>query len=316
MKISFTDKHVLITGGSEGIGLALAERFLGDGASVTLLARNLDKLKTAESELKAAHPNGTVRVASADVAISAQIKDTILRIESEYGRVDVAVCNAGLAIPKLMVDQTLEEAERVMQVNYFGAYYTAHALLPGMIARGKGHLCFISSMAYVNPMAGFTSYSPSKAAVRHMADCLRSEVSGTGVTISVGYPPDTETPGFSEENKSKSGVVHAIMASEHEVVHSPQAVAKSLFSGLKSGAYHLSTPVLFHRLGLSLVAGITPRPLWLILEMFLAPILVLVAVISQTQQDKVVKRWRAEQLSEDSPTQCPTQPATSSPKTD
>lgn len=182
-----------------------------------------------------------------------------------------------------------------MQVNYLGSYYTAHALVPGMISRGEGHICFISSMAYVNPMAGFTGYGPSKAAVRHLADCMRSELSGTGVTVSVGYPPDTETPGFENENKSKSGVVHALLESENEVVHSPETVAACLFKGLQRRAYHLPTPVLFHRLGLSLVAGITPRPLWLILEMLIAPILVLVAFVSQTQQDAVVRKWRAAQ---------------------
>lgn len=176
-----------------------------------------------------------------------------------------------------------------------GCYYTAHALLPGMIARRAGHICFISSMVYVSPMAGYTSYSPTKAAVRHLADCLRSELAGTGVTVSVGYPPDTQTPGFEVENETKSGVTHAIMEHEGEIVHTPAAVAACLFRGLRRGAYHLPTPSLLHSLALSLVAGLTPRPRWLLLEALLAPILVIVGWVTYVQQDAVVRKWRAAQ---------------------
>lgn len=194
-----------------------------------------------------------------------------------------------------------------------GCYYTAHTLLPGMISRGTGHLCFVSSMVYANPMAGYSGYAPTKAAVRHLADCLRSELSGTGVTVSLGYPPDTQTPGFDVENQTKAGVTHAIMEHENESVHTPESVAVCMMRGLRRGAYHLPTPSLFHSLGLSLVAGITPRPRWILLEVLLAPLLVIVSWITYVQQDAVVRKWRAAQALKARPPAACTMPSTPSP---
>jgi 3-dehydrosphinganine reductase len=183
-----------------------------------------------------------------------------------------------------------------VQVNYFGCYHTARALLPGMLARRAGHLCFVSSMIYVNPMAGFSSYAPSKAAVRALADCLRSETQGTGVSISVAYPPDTQTPGFDKENETKPGATQAICASFQETVYSADAVAKVMWRGLRAGRYHLLNPDPLHALGLSMSAGMTPRPRWLIVEVLLAPVMVIVAAVSYMIQDRIVRRFHAAAL--------------------
>jgi 3-dehydrosphinganine reductase len=179
-----------------------------------------------------------------------------------------------------------------MQVNYWGCYHVAHVLLPGMLARNSGHLCFVSSMVYVAPMAGYTGYSPTKAAVRHLADCLRSEVLGTGVSISVGYPPDTQTPGFDKENETKPGETIAVMEAVQDQVYTADAVAKCMFRGLQRGVYHLPNPDFGHSMGLSLVAGLSPRPKWAILEVLLAPILVIVAMVLRYSQDRAVLKYR------------------------
>lgn len=179
-----------------------------------------------------------------------------------------------------------------MQVNYWGCYHVAHALLPGMLARKSGHICFVSSMAYCAPMAGYSAYCPTKAAVRHLADCLRSEVIGTGVSISIGYPPDTQTPGFDKENETKPGETIAISDALQDKVYTADEVAKCMFQGLQRGSYHLPTPDVGHNMGLSLVAGLTPRPKWAILEILLAPILVIVALVLRSQQDMAVVKYR------------------------
>ena len=179
-----------------------------------------------------------------------------------------------------------------MQVNYWGCYSTAHVLLPGMLARKGGHLCFVASMLYVAPMAGYSGYCPTKAAVRHLADSLRSELIGTGVSVSVGYPPDTETPGFDKENETKPGETVAIMDAMQDQVYTADAVAKCMFAGLQAGRYHLPTPDFLHNLGLSMVAGLTPRPKWAVIEILLAPFLVIAALIMRSQQDRAVARFR------------------------
>jgi 3-dehydrosphinganine reductase len=146
-------------------------------------------------------------------------------------------------------------------------------------------------MIYVNPMAGFSSYGPSKAAVRHLADCLRNELQGTGVSVSVGYPPDTQTPGFDVESVTKPGVTKAICQVFQEDVYTAEKVAKVMYAGLLRGDYHLPNPDLLHMFGLSLVAGLTPRPRWAILEVLMAPVLVIVGIISYMMQDRIVRKF-------------------------
>ena len=159
-----------------------------------------------------------------------------------------------------------------------------------MLRRRAGHLCFVSSMVYVSPMAGFSSYAPTKAAVRHLADCLRSETQGSGVTVSVAYPPDTQTAGYESENACKAAETKAIADAFGDTVYSPEVVARAMFRGLKRGAYHLPNPDFLHQLGLSLVAALTPRPQWLVVEVLLAPLLVIVAYVHGQIQDRVVRR--------------------------
>lgn len=182
-----------------------------------------------------------------------------------------------------------------MQVNYWGCYNIAHVLLPGMLARKTGHLCFVASMAFVAPIAGYSGYCPTKAAVRHLADCLRSEVIGTGVSVSVGYPPDTQTPGFDKENETKPGETVAIMEAMQDQVYTADAVARSMFAGLQRGRYHLPNPDFGQNLGLSIVAGMTPRPKWAVLEILMAPFLVIAALILGNQQDRAVAQYRLSQ---------------------
>jgi 3-dehydrosphinganine reductase len=147
-------------------------------------------------------------------------------------------------------------------------------------------------MAYVAPMAGYSGYAPTKAAVRHLADCLRNELQGTGVTVSVGYPPDTQTPGFDKENECKPGETRAISDALQDQVYTAEAVAKCMFQGLQRGKYHLPNPDFGHMMGLSLVAGMTPRPRNAIVEVLLAPILVIVSMVLGRQQDSIVRKYR------------------------
>lgn len=179
---------------------------------------------------------------------------------------------------------------RLLQVNFFGCYNVAKLLVPGMLERNSGHLCFISSMVFVSPMVGYTSYAASKGAVRLFADCLRSEMQGTGVTVSIGYPPDTATPGYDRENESKPEETLEISRVVQDHVYTAEQVAGALFRGLKVGKYHLPNVDFLHQLGLSLTAGMTPRPLWLVLEMLLAPLLVLVGAIMCGIQDYTVRK--------------------------
>lgn len=183
----------------------------------------------------------------------------------------------------------------LLQVNFFGVYNAARAVLPAMTQRGEGHICVISSMVLAAPMAGYTAYAASKAAARTFADCLRSELLGTGVTVSVGYPPDTQTPGYAREASTKPAETEAVARAMADSVYSPEQVAAALFRGLKRRQYHLPSPDTLQQLGLSLIAGPAPRPVNVILDAMMAPFVLLISAVMRGIQDRAVLRSRREQ---------------------
>ena len=117
---SFSGRHVLITGGSEGIGLEIAKQCAARGATVTLVARTRSKLDAARASVLAATPNAKVGVQTADVSQAAQVAQAVELGEKELGPVDVCIAAAGASIPKYFEDLTHEDFAKMMSVNYFG----------------------------------------------------------------------------------------------------------------------------------------------------------------------------------------------------
>lgn len=216
MVTSLRDAHVIVTGGSEGIGAAVAEAAIDRGARVSLVARGADRLEEVARRL--GHDTGW---APADVADRAALTAAIEHLVSRRGPCDVMVANAGYALPGRFWELPDDEFRAEMEVNYLGAVHAAAAVLPEMRRRRRGHLCFTSSTAGVIGVYGYTAYSPTKFALRGLAESLRAEVAPDGVRVSVVYPPDTDTPGFATENLHKpaetaaiSGTIQPIPASK------------------------------------------------------------------------------------------------------
>ena len=140
----FTGKVALVTGGSSGIGAAVARRLHDEGARVASL------------DLDAEAPNGVLSL-TGDVARSADIEEAVVRVQSELGPIDVLVCSAGVPGASLpTVDVTDEEWRRVMGINADGVFYSNRAVIPGMVERGYGRIVNVASIAGKegNPMAG------------------------------------------------------------------------------------------------------------------------------------------------------------------
>ncbi|KAH6927369.1 hypothetical protein HPB50_002330 [Hyalomma asiaticum] len=208
-RVCLRHRHFVITGGSSGIGRALALAAVRRGANVTLIARNLDRLEEAKLELleEASSPEQAIHTLSVDLtngmAGEAVLARGIEEAEQVCGPVDYLVNCAGSAISLRFDETPLIEFQRMMEVNYLSAVHATMAVLPGMKQRGSGSITFVSSIAGLMGLYGFTAYCPSKFALVGLAQSLRMEVKHRGIHVMVAFPPDTDTPGFAEEERTK-----------------------------------------------------------------------------------------------------------------
>jgi NADP-dependent 3-hydroxy acid dehydrogenase YdfG len=183
-------RTALVTGGSRGIGLAVARALVREGVRVALVARGAEELEARATELG----NGAVAVA-ADVSVSSEVERAIRRVRDAFGDVpDLLINNAGIFNPKPLHELTPEEFERMMQINLVAPFFVLRALLPAWRERGRGHVITIGSIADRSIFADNGAYSASKFGIRAMHEVLRAETKGTGVRTTLVSPSATDTP--------------------------------------------------------------------------------------------------------------------------
>ncbi|KAF0107621.1 MAG: short-chain dehydrogenase/reductase [Anaerolineaceae bacterium] len=211
-KTYWENKVVLITGGSSGIGLAAAKLLAAAGAHVWLTARRREVLDAALKEVEARRvsPEQKFGVAAADVADPEQAAWAVETVTRSAGVPDVVINSAGITHPGYVQELPLEKFESLMRVNYFGTVHVVKAVLPGMLARGSGHIVNISSMAGYQGAFGYTAYCASKFAVTGFSEALRAEMKPHGIRVSVAFPPDTDTPQLAYEEPFKPAETKAI----------------------------------------------------------------------------------------------------------
>ncbi|MFN8037455.1 MAG: SDR family oxidoreductase [Acidimicrobiia bacterium] len=208
----FSGAHVVVTGGSSGIGLETARLAAGRGAAVSLVARDPGRLEAAAASIAASAPGAAIGTASIDVTDSAAVRAGFAALARERGPADVLVTAAGLAHPGYF--EQLDDAvfRDQMEVDYFGTLHAIRAVVPSMLERRRGHLVLVSSTAGLVGVFGYSAYIPTKYAVRGLAETLRRELKPRGIVVSCVYPPDTDTPGFAAENEIKPAETTAISA--------------------------------------------------------------------------------------------------------
>ena len=183
----FDDKLVLITGASQGIGQAAARSFAAQGATVVAVARSWQKL----AELAAS--NKRIVPVAADVADGTSMEAMAARVLAERGVPDVVIANAGIGLDARFEDTSDAAMLELLQVNTLGVLRTVRPFLPGMVARRSGRILLVSSVVGKRGIPHYTAYSASKFALHAMADCLRPELHGTGVTVGIVCPSSTST---------------------------------------------------------------------------------------------------------------------------
>jgi 3-hydroxy acid dehydrogenase / malonic semialdehyde reductase len=180
---------VFVTGASSGFGAAVARRFAADGARVIAAARRADRLASLVSEL-----GSQVRPLTLDVRDRAGVAAAVAGLPEEFSAVDLLVNNAGLALGLGPAqDADLDDWDQMIDTNCKGLVYCTRAILPGMVARGRGHVINLGSVAGAYPYPGGNVYGGSKAFVHQFSLNLRSDLHGTGVRVTCVEPGMADT---------------------------------------------------------------------------------------------------------------------------
>lgn len=233
-------EHTIITGGSSGIGKAVAKLLAQQGANISLIARDRSKLEIARKEIQQAAIGSQQQISIfvADVSIQQEIDAAIQKAIALLGAPDLLITSAGIAHPGYFAEIPIEVFEQTMAVNYFGSLYAVKAVLPSMEKEKTGNIVLISSGAGIIGIYGYTAYCPSKFALRGLAESLRGELKPKGIGVTIVYPPDTDTPQLAAENNIKPPETKKITATAK--TWKAEAVAEEIIRGVKKGRFAIA----------------------------------------------------------------------------
>jgi short-subunit dehydrogenase len=188
----WTDKTVMITGASSGIGRGVALELANRGAQLGLVARRSDLLEQTVGQIKKSGGRGLALVA--DVNDEHSIRAAADQLRREFGQIDVLIANAGIGGASHAVDLQSSQFANIINVNVLGAVNSVTAVLPEMAKRGSGHLVAISSLAAYRGLPKSAAYCSSKAALSSFFETLRLDLRGSGVDVTIIHPGFIKTP--------------------------------------------------------------------------------------------------------------------------
>uniref|UniRef100_A0A7S4QDS2 3-ketodihydrosphingosine reductase n=1 Tax=Ditylum brightwellii TaxID=49249 RepID=A0A7S4QDS2_9STRA len=315
-------KHIFITGGSEGLGLEFLKICIAKGEvrRLSLFSRSTDKLEAAKVELKGAYSSYSqtceekvpkdlpVEIFPGDASKEDDVNKAICEAKKRdvgVSRIDICVAAAGFSVPKYFEDLSAQEFERTMKVNYFGVVNLARAYLTETedgkessfasdSSLGEKHFLAVSSIAANVPFVGYSAYAPTKAAVRAFCDVLRNEFADVPhVHIHICFPPDMDTPGFLEEQKTKPIETKTVWPECFNELFKPQDVAAMMLDGIKRNRYHIHSPDLGGNALVSRAWGHYPRGFWgTIIEFVIASPFVFIHAAMVWMADGAVKKHK------------------------
>ncbi len=232
-------KIAVVTGGSSGIGKAIACKLAEKGMDIWLVAQRKEILDSALIEVKAhrLEQSQNFYVFSADISDLEQVRKAVKTISEKSGVPDLLVNSAGVTHPGYVQDLDINIFDWMMEVNYFGTVYMTKEILPAMIKRGSGYILNISSGAGYVGVFGYSAYAASKYAVRGFSDVLRQEMKLHKIGVSTMYPADTDTPQLAYENQFKPPETRALGSFGGSM--SPQDVARVAIKGIERGKYYI-----------------------------------------------------------------------------
>jgi 3-oxoacyl-[acyl-carrier protein] reductase len=222
------DKVAVITGGSKGIGKAIAAALGLEGCRVAIAARHETELEKAAEELS--RLNIEALTIKTDVRKSENVQNLVSNVESRLGAPQILVNNAGIGRFGEVANMSEEDFRDVLETNLFGVFYCTRGFLPGMISKKEGHIVNISSLAGKNNFAGGAAYCASKHGLISFAECLMLEVRQHNIKVSTICPGSVQTE-FSAGSMEKNWAL------------SPEDVAKAVVDVVTSSSGSLASLV-------------------------------------------------------------------------
>jgi 3-dehydrosphinganine reductase len=266
----YSAETAYITGGSSGIGLAIARELMSRGATVVLIARNRERLESARKGLQSfiSKEHQAVHLVPVDVSKMDQVRDALSKTAETYGAPDILVNSAGIAYCNYFERIPYEKFMDIININLVGMWNSIAILEPFMKNRG-GNIVNISSGAGIIGAFGYTAYSASKFGVIGLSEALRGELKRYGIIVSVLCPPDTDTPQLVEDNRTKPAETKALSSVSRP--STPETVAKACIRGMEKGKFMI-------------IPGFSGRMIYLVKRLFPSPVNWMIDIIIKRAQ--------------------------------
>jgi len=238
MKIA--GSHVLVTGGSQGIGTDIATEFARRGARVTVLGRDADRLRAVADRIG----GGYLQL---DLADGSAVLDAVSRVEADGGPVDVLVNNAGVSITRTADGYDAGDTQRVMMVNAVAPMELSRQVLPGMLKRGRGQVVNISSLAGVTAVPHLAVYGASKAALHHYTAGVQRDLALQKAPVGMTLVTLGEVAGTQMMEDARSSPVIAAVSAKLARTHAlpsiaPAQVARAIVRAVERNARYCNVP--------------------------------------------------------------------------
>lgn len=249
--MDISGRHVVVTGGSRGIGEAIARECALRGAKVTIVARNADALRRVATDI-----GGNFLVA--DLSDDAVVDSLIHDIESQFGPIDVLVNNAGLDTSTPFAVEDVSEVRAVSRLNLEVPMLLSRHVLPGMLTRGRGHLVYVSSLAGTAAFPGMAVYCGTKAGIFNFSETVRRELKATPVNITVLSPGPVDTQMWDNVVASVptvQKVVRRFQVLRLIPTANPEQIARRTVSAIIKNSAHVRDP---KRLSINFWLNIAP----------------------------------------------------------
>lgn len=225
----FTDKVVVITGASSGIGKSLAFEFIRIGAKISLGARRIERLQKIKLDL--GNYDGNVLITRTDVSVESDCKALIENTVNHFGKIDILINNAGISMRALFIDVEISVLKRLMDVNFWGTVYCTKFALPYLLEQ-KGVVVGVSSVAGFHGLPGRVGYSASKFAIHGFLESLRIENLKNGLHVMLIFPGFTSTE-IRKSALNSTGKKQGETPREEDKMMSSERVAKILIRSIR-----------------------------------------------------------------------------------